>query len=403
MSRISIVSASAGSGKTFRLASELKDAITRGEARPEAVVATTFTVKAAAELRERVRRRLLRDGEVTAAQRLGAARMGTVNAVCGQLIRDHAFLLGLPPEQRVLDEATGKAVFHRALARVLSQAESAELGELRFRLGDLDWRQAVRKVVEQARLNGVAPGELVGHGARSTASLLALLDAPAADGATLEADLRASVDAFVSGYDAAIDATQKTRKVLQVVDAAARRLARGAPLPWEDWARLSKIQPGVKSAELGAAVRAAAGAHDRHPRLRDELCRLIALVYEIAARALTAYQAVKRDLGAVDFADQESLALALLRREDVRDRLRGEVDLVLVDEFQDTSPVQLAIFLELARVAKRSVWVGDQKQAIYAFRGTDPALMDAAVETILEGAEPDRLTTSYRSRPCWST
>src|SRR5204862_4090544 len=117
-----------------------------------------------------------------------------------------------------------------------------------------------------------------------------------------------------------------------------------------------------------------------------------------------------------DFVDQEALALELLRREDVRAALQGQLDLVLVDEFQDTSPLQLAIFLELASLARQSVWVGDQKQAIYGFRGTDPALMDAviesltaistdpelvlaAVEAVGKHAKLETLSVSYRSRP----
>ena len=103
-------------------------------------------------------------------------------------------------------------------------------------------------------------------------------------------------------------------------------------------------------------------------------------------------------MGAIDFVDQEVLALELLTRPELVERLRGEIDLVLVDEFQDTSPLQLAIFLALAELAPRSVWVGDQKQSIFGFRGTDPALMDAAIDAILGGDEPETLTTSYRSR-----
>ncbi|MFX6035901.1 UvrD-helicase domain-containing protein, partial [Acinetobacter baumannii] len=84
----------------------------------------------------------------------------------------------------------------------------------------------------------------------------------------------------------------------------------------------------------------------------------------------------KRTLGAVDFSDQEVLLLSVLRdTEEVRAALAGELDLVMVDEFQDTSPLQLALFVELAKLAKRSVWVGDPKQAIYGFRGTDARLI----------------------------
>ena len=59
MSRIEIVSASAGSGKTFRLAQTLETAIVQRQARPEAILATTFTRDAATELSSRVRQRLL--------------------------------------------------------------------------------------------------------------------------------------------------------------------------------------------------------------------------------------------------------------------------------------------------------------------------------------------------------
>src|SRR5262249_41705303 len=117
------------------------------------------------------------------------------------------------------------------------------------------------------------------------------------------------------------------------------------------------------------------------------------------ARTLRAYEDYKRAWGAIDFTDQEVFALRLLERRDVRTRLDGEIDLVLIDEFQDTSPLQLAIFLRLAEVARRSVWVGDQKQSIFGFRGTDPALMDAAVEPVLAGREPEPLDRSWRSRP----
>ena len=105
MTAIIILSASAGSGKTYRLAQEIRSAIMEGRARPEAILATTFTKKAAAELQERVRTFLLDADRVDEARRLMAARIGTVHSICGQLISEHAFELGLSPELTVLDEA----------------------------------------------------------------------------------------------------------------------------------------------------------------------------------------------------------------------------------------------------------------------------------------------------------
>lgn len=71
----------------------------------------------------------------------------------------------------------------------------------------------------------------------------------------------------------------------------------------------------------------------------------------------------------------------------------------MVDEFQDTSPLQLALFVELAMLAKRSVWVGDPKQAIYGFRGTDASLIAGVLGAIKDwgGTIGKALDTSRRS------
>ena len=117
----------------------------------------------------------------------------------------------------------------------------------------------------------------------------------------------------------------------------------------------------------------------------DDLERFITQAFACAAEALERFSEFKRDRGLIDFADQEALALELLRRPEVRERLSEWFDLLMVDEFQDTSPIQLAVFLEMAKVVKKSLWVGDQKQAIFGFRQTDPALVNAVIEVIRPG------------------
>ena len=87
MTRIELISASAGSGKTYRLADALERAVTKENVRPGAILATTFTRKAAAELQERVRTRLLHANRVEDALALAGARIGTVNSVAGALVQ----------------------------------------------------------------------------------------------------------------------------------------------------------------------------------------------------------------------------------------------------------------------------------------------------------------------------
>ena len=85
--RITLVAASAGTGKTHRLGTALLEAVKRGVA-PQRVLATTFTNRAAAELLARGRNRLLENQQPVAARNLMLARMGTVNAVFGRLLSD---------------------------------------------------------------------------------------------------------------------------------------------------------------------------------------------------------------------------------------------------------------------------------------------------------------------------
>ena len=102
----------------------------------------------------------------------------------------------------------------------------------------------------------------------------------------------------------------------------------------------------------------------------------------------------------MDFVDQEHLLLRTLDHPEVRAALAEELDLLLVDEFQDTSPIQLALFLKLADLAREVFWVGDVKQAIYGFRGSDTALMEAVLRELPRiGGTKEVLGSSHRSRP----
>lgn len=414
MNAIEIVSASAGSGKTYKLVSVLEAALVdpNHPVRPEAIIATTFTVKAAAELRERVRLRLLANGHVSAAQRMSAARIGTVNSVCGTLVSEYAFELGLSPELRGLDESAADEAFEKALAARVSlepdadgvmstdNASALALQDLAERMPGLEWLERVRELATYARTNRIEPEALRACADRSIESLFRQLSPASDDGQALEDRIVDTVRAFVASP--ALDATKTTKEVVDNATRFLREIDDGRLPTWPDWARLVRMadKVAVKSRALYAPVVSAARTIEQHPRLHEDLRSAIRHVHDLAAQALVDYQAYKRQWGLLDFVDQERHALTLLELPHVQEQLRGSLDLVLVDEFQDTSPLQLEVFLALARIAPRSVWVGDQKQAIYGFRGTDPALMDTVVQAIEERSQKavETLTESWRSR-----
>ncbi|MEW6078388.1 MAG: UvrD-helicase domain-containing protein [Thermodesulfobacteriota bacterium] len=401
MRNIHIITASAGSGKTYRLSTLLHERITAGSVRPEAVIATTFTRKAAAELSERVRRHLIAGNLIEEANRLAAARMGTINSVCGRLISDFAFEQGIFPEAGVLDEAAANREVRRAISSVVTQDRARQLTELENRLTSFNWSESVRDIIGLARSNGLTTADLEKSKAHSRESIRYLLGrtSTAKAAADLEQSVKDELAALIPQIDLDEDTTKGTKSALDFCQNTLTQMQQGRPIAWAAWLKLTNPGFGKKSAELAQPLMALAAAHDSHPGLKQDLDDAIGLVFDIAIATLDIYQEHKRLWGVVDFTDQEVLMLELLDRPEVVSRLQGHIDLLLVDEFQDTSPIQLAILLKLAGISKETVWVGDQKQSIYGFRGTDPALMDTCLAEIVKNRRPEILDKSWRSRP----
>lgn len=395
---ITLISASAGSGKTYSLIRTLVEHLDRG-GRPDAFVATTFTNKAAAELTERVRTRLLECGRRSDAQLVLDGYIGTVNSVCGRLLKEFALEAGLSPTLDVLPDGEDQAAFERAIASIVEKY-AADIAPIAGRFEMEDWRVAVMKICNTARINSITPEALVNSGDRSWKAMRQLLQKPfsSKDGSVLDRRLMAAIETAIDKIHSGGDETKGTASAIELMKRL-QRVGQDQPLNWPDWARLSKIGVSKASAEHVDVLQKEAANHTRHPRLHEDLEAFIQNVFRCAAEALSAYADFKKAHGLIDFIDQESLCLGVIQRPDVKSRLREKLERLYVDEFQDTSPIQLALFLELTKTVGQSVWVGDQKQAIFGFRGTDPALMDAVIENLTDPAALTILPDSYRSRP----
>lgn len=403
---VGIVTASAGTGKTYDLTSRVEAEIAAGRA-PERIVASTFTIKAAEELRERARERLLGAGKVDAAVRLLGARISTINGVNGGLVKEFAFGLGLSPIVDVIDENSAAKVFRQAADAAIGR-RADELGRLSRTFGydeaygEKDWRADVNRIVELARANGIAPEALLSCAERSMEGFAALLAPPVAGEteADIDAALHAAIHGLLARYPSNDGLTKGTAGALdQVRDIAGR----GAPAdwPWSRWAKLAKVSGTKADDPHFIPVRDAAAAFARHPRLLEQVRRFVTGVFGCAAEAMQAYEAHKRAWGLVDFVDQDRLTLDLLTNPDIEVQLKERIEAVFVDEFQDTSPLQLANFVAMSRLAESSIWVGDPKQAIYGFRGTDPDLITHVAPKIqaATGGARSTLDKNWRSRP----
>jgi len=391
------VSAGAGSGKTYRLTEILHEKLSSGQATPGGVIATTFTRKAATELRARVRTALLDKGEFALANSMGQARIGTVNSVCGVFLERFAFEAGLASEQRVLEETQAGALVREAIDAVSDNATVQDIVELARKLGIESWEDALKSLIDQARSNDIAPARLATFGERNAKDLLAHFPAPT--GNHLDASLVSAIEAAVPELEKRATGKKNTASYIELARET-MRLVRDGNSSWADWVRLSKGAPEAGFKTIAQPVTDIASRFVAHPRLRSDIERYLAAIFILSARALDAYAQRKRELGVIDFVDQEHLFLGLLEKPAVVEVLSEDLDLLLVDEFQDTSPIQLELFVRLSRIARETVWVGDVKQAIYGFRGSDAELMKAVLGELPRlGGSREVLGQSRRSRP----
>ncbi len=409
MLSIEVISAGAGSGKTYTLTGRMVDLLKSG-VRPAGILATTFTKKAAAELQERVRIRLLESGMKSAADELGEAMIGTVHSIGTRLLQRFAFEAGVSPMVEIIADSDEQRLFNESLSQVLTEQRTERMNLLADRLGLTksklkqeahDWRRDIQNLTNVARGNNFTKEVLEISKKRSWESFQALLPtAQSIDLITSNNRLLSALEQCVAALDAnEQDGTKTTKDAAEVLRGFQNQLKYRGELHWHEWVKIAKTNVGAKSRDLMEDLKAMALAHNSFQGFHDDIKAYIDLVFDIAIDALGEYEEYKKKRGLIDYTDMETYVSRLLRDENVKQTLSREIDLLLVDEFQDTSPIQLDIFLQLSRLAKHSIWVGDPKQSIYGFRGAEPALMKAVIDAS-GGIKPDNiLKQSWRSRP----
>jgi ATP-dependent exoDNAse (exonuclease V) beta subunit len=428
------VEAGAGSGKTTALVDRVLALVTGGAAELRSVAAITFTEKAGAELRDRIRRALEKGAEGdpsgesgarcrVALDQLDAAAIGTLHAFAQRLLSEHPVEAGLPPRVEVLDEVNSKVAFDRRWSmfrdELLADPDLERTILLLLASGVRD--EALRALAEAFDDNWDLVEEQVPASEPDPPSVHQLFF---------------SAKAIVDGVCAEVcrDPTDKLRARL---DDIAARLAELAAIPDEiDLLEALGPQapqklPGFKVGNLGKQASFACDIKELQARVReagDTLAGVGSAVANACARRLgsairrfTLAAAVERQhAGELEFHDLLVLARALLRHPEhgaaVRRTLHQHYQRLLLDEFQDTDPIQIELAVRIAALDPESSaaglapWdevavtpghlfvVGDPKQSIYRFRRADISLfLAAAAHFGAEGGGVVELTANFRT------
>ncbi|CAN5332882.1 UvrD-helicase domain-containing protein [soil metagenome] len=407
---IKFYNAGAGSGKTHKLGELLTDFLK--DHQPSEVILTTFSRKAADELKERSRIALLVNGLTDKAAAMGNAVIGTVNAVCSQLVEKYSMEIGISPQLRVLDEVSTKIFFNDFVNRSINKVTSNELGKLCRLLGvferkddgnqkdDMkpDWPRMVKDLANRFRAYNFKKEDVDRSKAEvinaARAFLLTREDFSIKNiwrRIENERDIKLQEPFAVKDKDA-IDALETLRSSLS-----------HKTLPFSFFAKAGKDIGRVIGQNNPWFKDHVTQCREYHRTIefRDSYSRFIELLYDTAFLLINEFQTYKHERGLIDFADQELLFLQMLQcNEIIRDEITSTFKMVMVDEFQDSSPVQLAIFHELNKLVPNTIWVGDPKQAIYGFRDSDTELFQQALKQAEDGGnEIIPLPNSYRSRP----
>jgi DNA helicase-2/ATP-dependent DNA helicase PcrA len=342
-----LVLAAAGSGKTSVLTARIARLITAGptntgRALPaSAILAVTFTNKAAQEMRTRLNQLLDR-------QTVHKIWVGTFHSLCARLLRDNAKETGLPKTFAILDVDAQEALC-RGILKDMGLTKSAA-------------RQALREKQASAQ----------------QALNLAVADA------------NPSIPADKTSPNSAANLNQRLMEAGAVLDAAYGDDPDGSDL----------VSAAQCARYIGSRKE---GGHRPHPprqpvsRRSNEVDQLEAVYEEYQARCNRA--------GLLDFADLLERAVKLLQDNPaVRENLQQRFSAILVDEFQDTNDLQYKWISLIKGPQAHIMAVGDDDQSIYAFRGAKPENMQRFLRDFTVGPQAAdgrliRLEHNYRSLP----
>jgi ATP-dependent helicase/nuclease subunit A len=397
------VTAGAGTGKTAMLAARFVHHVAVDGFSPLEIAAVTFTEKAAAELRARIRTEIAAEVGDDRAAEVDTGQISTIHSLAARICRDFYDLAEIPADFRLLDETDSQILqgewFDEAMAAIPAHAVN-ELG--------YTW---LRSALQEVYKDPPAAKSALSYDAAATESLVkdrckkALADLMSSECWAIAEDIlhRYPCDAVDDKLHAArvnvINAMSDIaggRSVTAAFNSAFTgfRSNGGTAKNWP--AGLAEVRDCLK--DLRDGFRACQPMATLEFGDSDaEMCRRVGLLREAFNSVFEFIQSAKRDRRVLDFADLEHYALKVLEHAEARAHYARRWKALLVDEFQDTNPVQERLIRLLAENGARLTIVGDGKQSIYGFRRADPRVFERFRQSIKNDVVLDRTFRTHKS------
>ena len=395
------ISAGAGSGKTYTITTDVAKMVKDHLLNPDQVIMTTFTKAAAQELREKAKNELANLGLHREAQQMEHALIGTVHSVANTFLTKYWYLLGIMPDAAAMEESELQMYRDHSLRGLLNNDDRAFLYRYTETYDIIHkndgksgpnyefWKKDLCQVLDYIQWYNIDDTQLR-RSIETTESVIKCLE-PKEDNSLMD-----QAQAVISDVEEALDSlgrqTQKSKNERQRIGSYKNRT-----LTVEELSDLETIAKGrCKESENYIRFSASLTALSlfTEESAADQR-KYAALIFRLAIRWKKEYRQYKDEHHLIDFNDMEEMFLKLLSLEEVQEDIKSRYTHLFVDEFQDSNPMQVRIFQQLSSLLN-TVYVGDKKQAIYGFRGSDTELTTAIADNIGKD-NTEHLEHSYRS------
>lgn len=391
MKNTTFVSAGAGSGKTYRLTQDIAQMITDGKCKAEEIILTTYTEAAAKELREKVRSTLYSNGLYEAAMNIDNAAIGTIHSIAYQFVSRYWYLLGISANVSIMDTEGSKFCISQSLASLPTE-EDLWLFDTMCRSFNLTvpltsqldfgfWKRELKSIIDKTVEMCIDEEQLKEAKEKSKKLLDDVFKWTSKDisGDEVYKILDyASKSKEVSGNAKTKDSIAKhIHSIESVKDVCVNIYSINA------LAKLIKSDSETKKkhSDIANYFEDLYKFLPRSLNVKDLVESYIDAIFRLAIQWKKEYEEFKRKRCLLDFGDLLLKFDELLNNNEVVADIKSRYKVAFVDEFQDCSPLQVQSFERLSELMEHSVWVGDIKQAIYGFRGTNTERIKSIIDS----------------------
>lgn len=422
-----LVSASAGSGKTFVVVERIVESIKQGKDISNMLI-LTFTNAAASELKERIVNKLydikeeyLKEGKKEEAKRISkqislvpSSDVSTIHAFCLSVIRNNFYMLGIDPNVVTLDQNKAVIMLEQAIMDVIDKNYENASEEF---LDILDMVGSEERLVEtlyelyQAYVKNANKNKWLENAVSTyNIDITKITDLTKTEfGNLLFSNIKDilelqkielekiidkldGIDDFATRRDVfkvmldrikeaiAIDTLDKLYSYMEIVQDIPRMpntKVVDEELKKEVTSIKKKITDEIKKISATLLYKDTKGIVEELNSTFKYAVWYKQAILDVEQR----YTEEKLKLGSIDFADYEILTLQALKNDSVREKYKEKYTDIYIDEYQDTSDIQEAILMQIAK-ENNVIMVGDVKQSIYGFRNAAPELFSSKYERL---------------------